>query len=123
MTRINLVDPATLHSKHLLAEYRELPRIFNLVQLAHVNHGGLPRNRPTEYTLGTGHVVFFYDKLEWLDERFDKLVRECIKRGFKIQHFRTPKICVPQAYWNYWHPRPQDIALSKQRIAEKMPKS
>lgn len=34
MTCINLVDPSTLHSKHLLAEYRELPRVFKLVEAA-----------------------------------------------------------------------------------------
>lgn len=34
MTRINLADPSTLHSKHLLAEYRELPRVFKLVEAA-----------------------------------------------------------------------------------------
>jgi len=53
MTRINLVDPSTLHSKHLLAEYRELPRVFGLVQQALLNHNGLPRNRPANFTLGT----------------------------------------------------------------------
>jgi hypothetical protein len=32
MTRINCIDPALLSDKHLGAEYRELPRIFNLVR-------------------------------------------------------------------------------------------
>lgn len=122
MTRINLVPPAELHSKHLLAEYRELPRVFGLVQAAHLNHRGLPRNRPTTYTLGTGHVTFFYDKLEWLDERFNLLVKECLRRGFNIQHLRPPKVHVPQCYWNYWYPTAADIALNRQRIAERMPK-
>lgn len=34
MTRINLVDPSTLHTKHLIAEYRELPRVFALAEAA-----------------------------------------------------------------------------------------
>jgi len=122
MTRINLVPPETLHSKHLLAEYRELPRIFGLAQQAHLNHKGLPRNQPKDYTLGTGHVIFFYDKLAWLEERFILLVAECRKRGFNVQHSQPPRVLVPQSWWNYWHPRPQDIAVSAQRILEKMPK-
>jgi hypothetical protein len=31
VTRINLVDPKELSRQHLVAEYRELPRIFNYV--------------------------------------------------------------------------------------------
>lgn len=32
MTRINLLPPAQLADQHLIAEYRELPRIFTLVK-------------------------------------------------------------------------------------------
>lgn len=123
MTRINLVDPSTLHSKHLLAEYRELPRVFGLVQQALLNHNGLPRNRPANFTLGTGHVTFFYDKLGWLEERFDLLVKECVKRKFNIKYHSIPNArFIPACYWNYWYPRPEDIALSASRIKDRMPK-
>lgn len=55
MTRINCVPVEELTDKHLLAEYRELPRIFNLARAV--------EDAPTEYVLGTGHMKFFYDKL------------------------------------------------------------
>jgi deoxyribonuclease V len=32
MTRINLLPPSELADQHLLAEWRELPRIFGLVK-------------------------------------------------------------------------------------------
>ena len=32
MTRINLINPEKLTDQHLLAEYRELPRIFWIVR-------------------------------------------------------------------------------------------
>ena len=34
MTRINCVPVEELHQKHLVAEYRELPRVFRLAEAA-----------------------------------------------------------------------------------------
>ena len=34
MTRINTIDPANLTDQHLMAEARELPRVFALVMSA-----------------------------------------------------------------------------------------
>jgi deoxyribonuclease (pyrimidine dimer) len=34
MTRINVVPPRELTRQHLIAEYRELPRVFGLVKKA-----------------------------------------------------------------------------------------
>ena len=123
MTRINLVDPPTLHSKHLLAEYRELPRVFGLVQAAQ-QRGMTPATAgtPPHFVLGKGHVTFFYDKLRFLEVRFRQLVVECAVRGFSIQHMRIPYVEVAEHWWNDWTPRPEDIALSQARITERMPK-
>ena len=123
MTRINLISPKLLHTKHLVAEYRELPRVFGLVYSAE-QRGLTPTTAkiPKQFCLGTGHVTFFYDKLLWLSLRFDDLVLECINRGFNIQHLEIPAIKTSNHWWNYWEPRPEDIALSAARIAERMPK-
>lgn len=123
MTRINLVDPSELADQHLFAEYRELPRIFTLV-LAAQQRGLTPDtcNIPKQYALGTGHVTFFYDKLHWLERRFWKLVAECQKRGFSIQHTKVPVVAdqLDLAWWNMWVPTPEAIAISQKRIAEKI---
>lgn len=46
MTRINLIPPAQLSDQHLLAEYRELPRIFTMAHEAALRseHPDDPRN-------------------------------------------------------------------------------
>jgi len=55
MTRINVVHPRELVDKHLLAEYRELPRVFALAHSWWMQ-GGNPNKLPIQYTLGEGHV-------------------------------------------------------------------
>jgi deoxyribonuclease (pyrimidine dimer) len=67
MTRINVVAPRDLTDQHLLAEYRELPRVFTLAQ-AWLDRGK-PGALPERYALGTGHVKFFYDKTDYLAKR------------------------------------------------------
>lgn len=56
MTRINCIPVFELNKKMLLAEYRELPRIFSWLE------GVLEKNRepkiPDHYVLGKGHMSF-----------------------------------------------------------------
>lgn len=82
MTRINVVPVTELCDQHLLAEHRELTRIPNCVAKGRYNLKG----QPFRYTLGTGHVKFFYDKLFWLNKRYKALTRECKARGFNVQY-------------------------------------
>lgn len=120
MTRINLVDPATLRSKHLLAEYRELPRVFGLVEAA--ERRGAAVRIPASYVLGTGHVTFFYNKLAFLSRRFQLIVAECQARGFNIAHTKVPAIGVGQCWWQDYTPTVQAIKLNTARIKDRMPK-
>ena len=84
MTRINCIPPDELITRHLVAEYRELPRVFALVR-ASIARGEVPEDtkNPREYRLGTGHVLFFYGRLGYLAKRQTALVAEMQKRGFK----------------------------------------
>lgn len=82
MTRINVIHPAHLTDQHLLAEYRELPRVFALSRPI--------TPEPEEYTLGKGHVRFFYTRTRYLARRQAALIRECLTRGFNIQHTTAP---------------------------------
>lgn len=69
MTRINsAIDPKNLTDQHLVAELRELPRIFTAVNKRlekDLSFDGIPK----EFILGTGHMTFFYDKLRFLIDR------------------------------------------------------
>lgn len=122
MTRINLVDPSELHRSHLVAEYREIVRVFDL---ARKNQWEMhKKNIPSEYTLGTGHVIFFMDKLKFISERYDALCSEMLKRGYTCN--RVPKEDLHKGidksmFWDY-KPTEKAIALNKQRIADRTPK-
>lgn len=57
MTRINVgVDPSELNTKMLIAEHREIKRIPNVIKSGRYSL----TNQPKKFTLGTGHVKFFY---------------------------------------------------------------
>ncbi len=78
MTRINCVDVTLLTDQHLFIEYREITRVRSLAR---------PLKNYGEYTLGTGHVKFFYNKSKYLHQRLIDLQAEMDKR----------------AIWNYTH--------------------
>lgn len=82
MTRINVVPLSELTIKHLVAEYRELPRIFTLARrYSHPSEIDIP----PVYTLGKGHMKFFCDKLGWLVARQQILIDEMKARGYNPQ--------------------------------------
>jgi len=83
MTRINVVPVEELCDQHLLAEFREITRIPNGIISGKLKVGY--DDRPTEYTLGKGHVKFFTNKLPWLFCRYSRLYSECLFRGFDVK--------------------------------------
>jgi deoxyribonuclease (pyrimidine dimer) len=121
MTRINCVPVEELRDKHLIAEYRELPRVFKLASAA-VERNDDPNKYPQEYTLGTGHVKFFYTRLLWLSQRFQEIRTEMLKRGWKPQFSETPVFPnIPQTWYQSWTPTEQAIEINRQRIKERSP--
>lgn len=122
MTRINVVDPKTLSREHLIAEYREITRVPGNLKKS-LNRKSKPfslQEIPSEYTLGTGHVKFFYDKMQYLEKRFLSLVDEMVRREYNPQHrdgsiFRT---CPPNFY-NDYKPTADAVKINKQRIKER----
>lgn len=81
MTRINVgIHPRELPSKLLLAEHREITRIPNAVKTGRAILIDIPPN----FTLGAGHVKFFYNKLGYLKDRYAALYYECVARGFQV---------------------------------------
>ena len=124
MTRINVIHPATLTDKHLLAEYRELPRIFALAYKASKSAKPRTHKQPKAYTLGTGHVIFFYDKLQYLAERQKQIIAEMQHRGFKPQFtgclFEQWGNSIPSGYWKGYTPTNEAIAINLQRINDRL---
>lgn len=120
MTRINVLAPSLLTRKHLVAEYREVPRVFTGVRKAQAR-GLHPRDLdiPSEYTLGTGHVLFFYDKLYYVGMRYLNLVAEMRARGYHVS-FPVPNIAGIDAEWfGKYVPTPEAVQINIRRLNER----
>lgn len=126
MTRINVVPVTELSDKHLSGEFHEISRVFTLARKS----GSAHPKAPTQYTLGKGHVRFFYDKLEYIACRYHSLAHELSLRAFlkkresKVDMDRVRKVVldarleVPHLFGNY-KPTPESLAISRQRLLER----
>lgn len=116
MTRINCVPVEELHDKHLIAEYRELPRVFKLARP--------DVDKPEKYVLGKGHIKFFYDKLHYLYTRQKQLVKEMKDRGFNPKfdpdYLVTADACPYHGLYKSWVPDEEAIELNRSRIRERL---
>lgn len=119
MTRISAsIKPIELCDKMLMAEHREVIRIPNTIKSgkAKVVHSKIPK----EFKLGTGHVLFFYDKLEYLHNRYRLLYLECIKRGFNVQDYSSCFEDLPKNLYNDWTVTKKVRPILEERINERL---
>ena len=125
MTRINVVPVESLHRKHLVAEYKEITRPFGKVR-KRIAKGQSPRNVkiPHEYTLGTGHETFFFDKLGYLAKRYQQLTQEILRRGYNANPVSITDLTngIDNKWMNDYIPTSDAIQINTQRILERMPK-
>lgn len=119
MTRINLTLVSELADQHLMAEYRELPRIFGAVR-DRIAKGQDFKDIPKDFRLGPGHVKFFYDKIGFLYLRQQEIIEELLERGFQIQNTHVNVADIPLYLMNDFTPSAADIALSQARLDEKI---
>lgn len=122
MTRINLIDPKFLCDQHLLAEHRELTRIPNCVLSG--KYKVEPHKISQEYILGTGHVTFFLNKIDFLFERYLQLHQECLNRNFAVT-WKFPsllRISKIGQQIEMFVPTKQDKSLNKARLIERTPR-
>lgn len=122
MTRINVINPKELNTKHLVAEYREITRLPNNLKKS-LNRKGKPfsmKEIPDQYVLGKGHVKFFFNKMKFLKKRFELLVKEMIRRGFNPK-FRDSSIFIPEnkIFFKDYKPDLKAINLNIKRIKER----
>lgn len=119
MARVNVgVNPKYLSDQHLIAESVEITMIV----------GGLSKNNwiikgsiPTKFTLGTGHINFFKNKLKYLEKRLSLVNEEMNNRGFKVgntlEHYNLAS--KPLLYRN-WCPTTSDSKIVRKRITERL---
>ena len=120
MTRINVVPVQELQREHLVAEYKEIVRVFALARSAQYE---LHKKKiPNEYTLGTGHVLYFYDKLKYITERYNSLCTEMKHRGYvcnRVDQSELEQGIDRSLFWNYI-PTNAALALNRARISERL---
>lgn len=124
MTRINLIPVEELHKKHLVAEAHEITRVFGLARKAQFDILKRRRKLPEHFTMGQGHVLFFYDKLAFISNRYEQLSDEMRRRGYKPNQIPREELLagIDVRLHNDYVPTPEAIALSLERINLMMPK-
>lgn len=130
MTRINVVEPSELHNKHLMGEIHEITRVFGLVRKAQdrkINKYNFKDKikQPPQYTLGTGHVYFMYNKLGFITKRYYALNEEALKRGFKVNPIEKQNLI--NGIDNWWFgdyiPTPEALEINRARLQERLHKN
>lgn len=120
MTRINCVPPSELVREHLIAEYRELPRVYSLAKAA-LQRGEGPEDFSDQYHLGTGHVRFFYARLGFVMRRHRALIAEMQERDCNARWKEVPDCFeFPLSWRREWHPSNRDMALNRARINQRL---
>ena len=116
MTRINTIPVISLCDSHVLAEIREITRIPNTIRSGRA----IIKDIPPKFTLGKGHVKFFYNKVGYIERRYNELVIECRNRGFDVEDKSSSFKDIPKHLMNDWHPTPESIQLIQDRISERL---
>lgn len=127
MTRINVVEPSELTNKHLMGELHEITRVYGLVRKAQdrkINKYNFKDKikQPDAYTLGTGHVYFFYDKLGFITERYYALNHEAVKRNFNVNPIDKQQLLsgIQEWWFGDYHPTQEALEINRKRIEERL---
>lgn len=124
MTRINVVEPKELTTKHLVAEYREITRLPGNLRdsLNRKTKEFSMEEIPKNYVLGKGHVKFFFDKMLFLKKRFESLVDEMIRRGYNPTHRDSTIFITEDRFMNDYIPTEDAIRINRERINDRLNK-
>lgn len=117
MSRINCIPPSELNREMLQGEYHELPRIMNLVRSA-IKRGETPNmaNYPKSYTLGLGHVRFFYPRLKYILKRYTAIVKLCKEKNIDVKYTTLDMHGIGKEWFGDWEPTQEDMDLNRERI-------
>ena len=119
MTRINSAIPVRhLTDEHLLAEHREIKRLPHCLERSLKSRS--KRRIPSEFCLGTGHVLFFLDKMKFVSRRYKELYAECCKRGFTVTDYSSNFENISMDYLNDYIPTNTEKEILIKRISERL---
>lgn len=120
MTRINSnIDPKLLKRMHLVAELREITMVPASLRrsLKTKSKREVLKSIPKKFTLNSGHVLHFYNKLGFLQNRFDQLADEMERRGYNPD--RSRKVAFDgfdDDFYGDWESNTEDDNIVLERI-------
>ena len=119
--RCNIIPVGHLTDQHLLAERNELRMIPPLLAKK-VKKSDFKLSIPKRYCLGTGHMNFWIDKMLYLENRYEKIVVECLRRRFNLNLnlILDTSIAKEVECYNDWEPSYDDYILIRKRIFERI---
>ena len=127
MTRINIVPVEELTQAHLLGEWKEICRVFTLVRKLKdrgINKYNFHKKikQPDDYTLGAGHVYFFYTRLGYVLKRIDQLHTEMLSRGYSPNRIPENELIegIDKSFLGDYNVTQEALIINRQRIAERL---
>lgn len=129
MTRINIIHPVDLTDQHLFAEFRELKMVPQSLKrsLYTKSIDEVVLSIPSVFTLGHGHVKFFYDKGLYLEKRYALIRMELFRRGvnFNAERKLNPDGLydipgIESAFRKDWTPTPESVRIIRHRLHERI---
>ena len=118
MTRINsAIKVRLLTDEHLLAEHREIKRLPSVYKKRLESGKGF-NDISKEFTLGTGHVLFFANKGAFTLNRYINIRDECIRRGFDVEDYRNNWMIY--GVFNHYEPTEDEYNLLIDRICDRL---
>lgn len=121
MVRVNLVDVSLLTDQHLIAEHNEIRMIVSSYRrsLRTQTVDTILCKVAPNFTLGKGHALFFFDKLEYLRKRHQELREEGVKRGFTFNY--DLDLCgFENRLFNDYTPTPDALRVIVERINQRI---
>ena len=113
--RINCIPVKYLADQHLRAEWVEILMLPAYLKRSIASKEGLKLYEGSEYTLNSGHARFFYDKLAYVKDRYEKIGIEMNKRGYKTNPVLDLSM-FPKELFNWWVPTEVDQKNNIDRI-------
>lgn len=107
---------------HLIAEAKEITRVFGLARKAQFDIIKGKRKISDTYTLGKGHVEMFYNKLKFIADRYESLVVEMQRRGYKPNPIPRKELLdkIDLRLHNDYVPTEDALRVNRERINERL---
>lgn len=100
--------------------------MFALAHKASISPKPWTDKQPREFCMGTGHVIFWYDKLQWLSDRHQALTAEMLSRGYKPSYtgclkdeWEGKSVCghtIGRGYWKGYVVTDDALRVNRERI-------